>query len=773
MDARGLILFLSKHVEDHNQMRHEISNALQLAPDPAKLVLDALSSFYRSKSGEGFKGAALSNVRKSCILLLEQLMTCSVQIERQVNEEALKLAVEWKQRMEEKYPQGVMAYGFLQFIVTYCLSSAYNMDELLHLLVTASEYRQSPDLCLALGFADKILILIENLIKNNLRLEAIAYICAFDVADKFPPAHLLNDHVKYSKMSKYKNFKKSNVKLNQTIDQEIAIMRRVLRCIADHKLESLYPTEDLENYIVQLEMQKEQGNDTAKREKKKAERKKNLSVPSSKAKPQHEGEIKWPSTNMSAEAAPSLSGSAGCSLNLKPSLLEQSVSSIADQAAACSLWDSTAFSVDTNSFNSQHGSSIANNRSLEQFTSPGAVNKATPESSIHHAQVKIDQRQLENFQLDGFVPSEASIDLQSCSTSMDARGLILFLCEHVEDHDLMCCEISDALQLAPDPAKLVLDALSMFYHSKSGDAPKKKKNLGDGFNRDASGEVRKSCILLMEQLRTFPLQIEPHVNEEVMKLADDWKERTQKYQKGVMAYGFLQLIVTYRLISAYDEDELLVLLVIAILIETLVKNNLRLEAIAYICAFDLVDKFPPADMLKVHLEYSKESLYHEAKKSHWKWHQIIDHEIAAVRKVTGCITDHKLESLYPPNDLEDYIRQLERQKAVRNNVARKQKQETGRKKTGQVPSANSKPRHECGTKLTSINVSVEAVSSTSSSAGSTVKLSPLQLLESFFADQAVPHVLWDSNFSANTNLLSGKMQADMAAIADDRSSDSD
>ncbi|XWS58505.1 hypothetical protein CRYUN_Cryun08bG0039900 [Craigia yunnanensis] len=505
-------------------------------------------------------------------------------------------------------------------------------------------------------------------------------------ADKFPPAHLLNAHLKYSKMRKYQKAKKSNVKLKQIIDQETAIMRRVLRCITNHKLESLYPPEDLENYIVHLEKQKERGNDTAQREKKKEERKKKLSVPSTKSKSWQENGIKWPCMNMSAEATPSLSASAGCNLPLKPSPLEQSVSLIADQAAACSLWDSAAFSVDTNSFNWQHGCLIAHKRSLEQFTSTGAVDKAAP--------------------------------------------------------------------------------------------------------------VRKSCILLLEQLRTFLLQIEPHVNEEVLKLAVDWKEITQKHQKGVMAYGFLQLIVTYCLLSAYDADELLCLLVIAseyrqspdlclalgltdkihVLIETIVKDNLRLEAIAYICAFDLVDKFPPAHMLKVHLEYSKESLYHKAKKSHWKWHQIIDHEIAVVRKVIGCIADHKLESLYPPNDLEDYIIQLEMQKAERNDAAREQKQKTGRKKTPQVPSANSKPQHECGTKLPSINVSAEAVSSTSASAGSTVKPSPLQLLESFFADQAVPHLLGDStNFSANTNLLTGERQADMAIniIANNESSDSD
>ncbi|XVF56931.1 hypothetical protein PTKIN_Ptkin06aG0160200 [Pterospermum kingtungense] len=790
MDATGLILFLSKHVEDHNLMRDDISNALQLASDPAKLVLDALSRFFRSKSGDGFKGPALSNARKSCILLLEQLRACSVQIECNANEEALKLAVEWKKRMEEKYPQGVMAYGFLQFIITYCLKSAYDADELLRLLVTASEYRQSPDLCLALGLVDKISVLIETLIKNNLRLEAIAYISAFDLADKYPPAQLLNAHLKYSKIRKYKKAKKSDLKLNQTIDQEIAIMRRVIKCIATHKLESLYPPKDLENYILHLEQMKEQGNDITQGEKKKQERK-ILSVTSSNAKPQHESGIKWPCMNMSAETTAALSASAGCNLQLEPPPLEQPGSLIADQAAACSLWGSAAFSVDTNSFSWQNGCAIARDRSLEQFTPTAAVDKAAPESSIHPAQVKIDQSQSENFQLDGFVPSEARIKLQSYSTNMDARGLISFLCEHVEDHSLMRCEISDALHLAPNPAKLVLDALSTFYNSKSGDASKNKKNKSIFFNSEALCNVRTSCILLLEQLRTVTFQIEPHVNEEVLKLAVDWKERMQKYQKGVMAYGFLQLIVTYRLMSVYDVDELLCILVIAseykqspdlclvlgltdkihALIETLVKNNLRLEALAYICAFDLVDKFPPAQMLKVHLEYSRESLLHQAKRSHWKWHQIIDHEIAVARKVIGCIADHKLESIYPPNNLEDYIIQLERQKAEGNDAARKQKQKTGTKKAPQVP---SKPQHECGTKLSSINVSVEAGSSASASASSTVTLSPFQLLESFFADQAVPHLLGDStNFPANTNQLSGKKQADFAVVADNWSSDSD
>ncbi|MBA0716191.1 hypothetical protein Golax_015043 [Gossypium laxum] len=836
MNARGLTLFLSERVEDHNLMRGEISNALLLASDPAKLVLDASSFFYRSKSGDGFKGIALSNARKSCILLLEQLVTCSVQIEPHVNEEALKLAVEWKERMDEKYPQGVMAYGFLQFIITYRLKSSYNVDELLFLLVTGSEYRQSPDLCLALGLADKISILIETLINKNLRLEAITYICAFDLADKFPPALLLNAHLKYSKMRKYWKGKKSNMKLNETIDQETAIMRRVIRCIADHKLESLYPPQDLENYILHLERQKELGNDTAQREKQKAEKKKDLPIPLTKAKMQQDGERNRPCINMSAEAAPSLFAGAGDNLHLKPSPLEQPISPIADQSVPCSLWVSAAFCGDTSSFNWQHGCEIGDPWSLEHFTSTRAVDKAAPESSIHHAQVKIDQCQSDNFHSDAFVPSEAKfkhcttcsstsygVDLQSYSTSMDAMGLILFLCKHVEDHNFMRCEISDALQLAPDPARLVLDAISTFNIPESSNTHEKKWN---GFNSGNLCHVRKSCILLLEQLRTFPFQIDPHVNEEVLKLAFDWKERALK---GVVAYGFLQLIVTYSLIFAYEADELFGLLVIAseyhqspalcqalgltdkihgivqecplewvisieskmlleffgcilikpdgslmppaksalnltVLIETLVKKNLRLEAIGYICALDLVDKFPPAQILKAHLEYLMQSVHQEAQKSHWKPRQIRDKKKGAVGKVIGCIADHKLEKLFPRKKLENYIRHLEKQNADANVAARKEKQKTGRKKTPTAPSANTKPQHESGTKLPS--------PTTSSTTGSTTKLSPLQLLETFFADQAVSHGLRDSaTFSATSNLLSDNQQTDVAAINDDWNSD--
>lgn len=154
MDGRGLVSFLCQHTEEHDFMCSAVSDALELAPDPAKLVLDVLPGFHRSN--DYFKGLPLPNVRRSCILLLEQLMTVSLQIEPSVSEEALKLAIDWKEKVAQKYPTAVTVYGLLQFIVTYRLVSAFDAYELVGFLVRASEHKQSPDLCLALGLEDKI-----------------------------------------------------------------------------------------------------------------------------------------------------------------------------------------------------------------------------------------------------------------------------------------------------------------------------------------------------------------------------------------------------------------------------------------------------------------------------------------------------------------------------------------------------------------------------------------------------------------------------------------
>ncbi|EXB67650.1 hypothetical protein L484_010216 [Morus notabilis] len=253
MDGKSLRLFLYNHAAEHDFICSEVCDALQYASDPAKLVLDAIPGILSSQP-DFDKSLSLNKVRKSCVLLLEQLINISPEINPQVKEEALMMANEWRANLGPQYQAGLNVYGFLHFIVAYGFTSNYEADELLGLLVTANQHKASPGLCQILGLADKVEVLIKNLIQKTLLLEAIEHIYAFEVKDMFQPVHLLKDYLKQSTKQIYKKGTKSVSR--QAIDKEIDAVRTVIRYIAKLKLESEYRPQILENYIVQPEKKK-------------------------------------------------------------------------------------------------------------------------------------------------------------------------------------------------------------------------------------------------------------------------------------------------------------------------------------------------------------------------------------------------------------------------------------------------------------------------------------------------------------------------------------
>ncbi|KAH0991747.1 hypothetical protein GBA52_003230 [Prunus armeniaca] len=184
-----------------------------------------------------------------------------------------------------------------------------------------------------------------------------------------------------------------------------------------------------------------------------------------------------------------------------------------------------------------------------------SINKSTEEYSQNlkskektntlHSQVKIEQ--LEHIPSNNaFVPSSAS---NQSSINRDGRGLQLFVNEQLKRIALVGSEISAVLEASLDQAKLVLDAMQGFYPSNS--------TLG---NRECDfdlGVIRRSCILLLEALRKVSPQINPHVREEAIKLADDWKDKmTVATENWLEILGFLRLVTTYEITSSYDEKEL-------------------------------------------------------------------------------------------------------------------------------------------------------------------------------------------------------------------------
>ncbi|CAK9152191.1 unnamed protein product [Ilex paraguariensis] len=157
MDGKNLQLFLSEHLEEHEFIMHEeVFSALQMLFDPARLVLDAMQGFYSPHSDNRNKDFGGNVIRRSCILLLEQLVRLSPTIKPQTKEEAIKLAFDWKEKMRAKNENCMEIMGFLLLIGAYGLAFAFDADELLNLFKIVAQFRHAPELCEALGFSDNV-----------------------------------------------------------------------------------------------------------------------------------------------------------------------------------------------------------------------------------------------------------------------------------------------------------------------------------------------------------------------------------------------------------------------------------------------------------------------------------------------------------------------------------------------------------------------------------------------------------------------------------------
>nr|XP_011470296.1 PREDICTED: myosin heavy chain, striated muscle-like [Fragaria vesca subsp. vesca] len=153
-DGRGLQLLMNQHLRRNNLMLKEIEDTLQRSPDPAKLVLDAMHGFYPSRSTAENNEFDLTVVRRSCTLLLEDLKRVSPKITPQLRGEAMKLAAEWKAKMNTDNWFEVL--GLLLLIAAYGLSSDYNVKELESLVgIIAQHNYDTFGLCSALDLGAK------------------------------------------------------------------------------------------------------------------------------------------------------------------------------------------------------------------------------------------------------------------------------------------------------------------------------------------------------------------------------------------------------------------------------------------------------------------------------------------------------------------------------------------------------------------------------------------------------------------------------------------
>ncbi|XP_063942719.1 FRIGIDA-like protein 5 [Daucus carota subsp. sativus] len=146
MDGKSLQLFLNENVEDHGLICNYVFNSLKVSREPAKLVLDAIQGYFEMGDKQ-FKSPAFM---RSCILLLEQLMKLSPEIKPEVKEDAMKLALEWKETT--RTPLEIL--GFLHLITAYGLNSNFERSELEGFFETVSYLPHAPQLCRLVRFSE-------------------------------------------------------------------------------------------------------------------------------------------------------------------------------------------------------------------------------------------------------------------------------------------------------------------------------------------------------------------------------------------------------------------------------------------------------------------------------------------------------------------------------------------------------------------------------------------------------------------------------------------
>ncbi|TYI02498.1 hypothetical protein ES332_A11G271000v1 [Gossypium tomentosum] len=250
MDGKDLQMFLNGRWKEHGSIGTEVAMVLQLSGDPAKLVLDAMEGFYPPHLSKGDREFAGDVARRSCILLLEQLMKLSPEIKPNVRKEAMKLAFDWITKMRVEPGHELEVLGFLRLLASFQLADAFDADELVNYLVFAAQHIHTPELFKVLGLGDKIKGFIRKLVEKKQHMEAIRFIYAFEQVNEFPPVPVLKDFINHSKIEAkriFRNGNKTPEAQNEADIKRLADLRAVAKCIEDHKLEDEYRPYNLKN----------------------------------------------------------------------------------------------------------------------------------------------------------------------------------------------------------------------------------------------------------------------------------------------------------------------------------------------------------------------------------------------------------------------------------------------------------------------------------------------------------------------------------------------
>ncbi|XP_076946514.1 FRIGIDA-like protein 4a [Bidens hawaiensis] len=265
MDSVGFGAFVCGRKKEIESLRVQIPLALAECADPARFVLEAISEVFPVDK----RKLCMTDLSWACVLVLESLIPVMVDpilgksrvlVTPSVRKNAKEIADKWKENLdllggiENVKPPDV--HTFFQHLLTFGIVKQEDLDFYRKLVVGSAWRKQMPKLALALGLADQMPDMIEELISRGQQVDAVHFIHEVGLVDRFPPVCLLKSFLKDAKKAATTILEDNNNSSRAVFlaaRKELSALKAVIKCIEEYKLEAVFPPENLKKRLEQLE----------------------------------------------------------------------------------------------------------------------------------------------------------------------------------------------------------------------------------------------------------------------------------------------------------------------------------------------------------------------------------------------------------------------------------------------------------------------------------------------------------------------------------------
>ncbi|KAH1115030.1 hypothetical protein J1N35_008408 [Gossypium stocksii] len=248
MCSKGLRKYIATHLSNVPKLREEVPEALKLAPEPARLVLDCIGRFFLQGIKAYDKESPMIPARLASVLALEFFLLMmggfhaegKVKIAGNLKAEAENGAIAWRKRLINEgglaKASEVDARGLLLFVAGFGIPKVFRIEDLGNLLRLCNLRAISDALKASPVLPDKMPDIIEVMAKNGMHVEAVDVASIFGLEDKCSLKKILTIFLQESAKS-FKRAKQeaqnSPFALRMANERQLDALKSVVRYLED------------------------------------------------------------------------------------------------------------------------------------------------------------------------------------------------------------------------------------------------------------------------------------------------------------------------------------------------------------------------------------------------------------------------------------------------------------------------------------------------------------------------------------------------------------